>query len=44
MLQNRYKGTDFSPNNQKKTQKKPHPCYIFLILDYFSERPLSIFQ
>ena len=25
MLQNHYKGTDFSPNNQKKTQKNHKP-------------------
>ena len=31
MLQNHYKGTDFSPNNQKKTQKKSQTCNIFLI-------------
>ena len=34
MLQNHYKGTDFSPNNQKKTQKKSQTCHIFLILDW----------
>ena len=27
-----YKGTDFSPNNQKKTQKKSRTCYVILIL------------
>ena len=31
MLQNHCKGIYFSPNNQKKTHKKLHPCYIFLI-------------
>lgn len=31
MLQNHCKGTDFSPNNQKKTQKKSQTCHIFLI-------------
>ena len=31
MLQNYCKGIYFSPNNQKKTHKKLHPCYIFLI-------------
>ena len=29
MLQNHCKGMFFSPNNQKKTHKKLHPCYIF---------------
>jgi len=36
MLQNQCKGTDFSPNNQKKTQKKSKICYIFLILAGFA--------
>lgn len=31
MLQNHRKGTDFSTNNQKKTQKKSQTCHIFLI-------------
>ena len=31
MLQNHCKGTDFSPNNQKKTQKKNHKLATFLI-------------
>ena len=30
MLQNHCKGTDFSPNNQKKTQKKITNLMIFL--------------
>lgn len=30
MLQNHCKGTDYSPNNQKKTQKN-HKLVIFLI-------------
>ena len=34
MLQNRRKGTDFSLNNQKKTQKKSQTCYIFFDLDW----------
>ena len=31
MLQNHYKGTDFSPNNQKKTQKKSQTWWFLLI-------------
>lgn len=32
MLQYHYKGADFSPDNQKKIQKKSQTCYFFLIL------------
>ena len=34
MLQNHCKGTDFSPNNQKKTQKKITNLINFLDLDW----------
>ncbi len=46
MLQNRCKGTDFSPNNQKKTQKKSQTCDIFLIwIDYGMQKcPLSLLK
>ena len=32
MLQNHYKGINFSLNNQKKTQKISQTCHIFLFL------------
>lgn len=31
MLQNRCQDTDFHLNNQKKTSKMLHTCYIFLM-------------
>ena len=34
MLQNHYKGMNFSPNNQKKTQKKITNLMIFLDSDW----------
>ena len=43
MLQNHCKGTDFSPNNQKKTQKKSQTCHIFLIRTAFFKFAYLIF-
>ena len=42
MLQNRFKGTDFSPNNQKKTQKKSHTCYIFFDLEHLCHIKIAV--
>ena len=41
MLQNHCKGTDFSPNNQKKTQKKITNLMIFLDSDCLLQVCLS---
>ena len=34
MLQNHCKGIYFSPNNQKKTQKKSQTCNFFIWINY----------
>ena len=41
MLQNRCKGIYFSPNNQKKTQKKLQTCHIFLFWIGYGMRKLQ---
>lgn len=52
MLQNHYKGAEFSPNNQKKTQKKhkimqnltcPKAFYAFFITIILELQPISHF-
>jgi len=43
MLQNHCKVMNFSPNNQKKTQKNSQACYIFLIWTTFFKFAYLIF-
>lgn len=42
MLQNHYKVMNFSPNNQKKTQKKSQTCYIFFDLELLCHIKIAV--